>query len=89
MSSADNLKITGQERAKLIEILRGLMLAETLGDFHDEIFGICDLIGIPRLIGNYAAGWTEQDWESVELPDTTWSLNDIPDEFFDTESDLR
>lgn len=48
-------------RFSLQGILGGLMLAENLGDVHDEIDHLHDLIGIPRPEGNHLDGWTDQD----------------------------
>lgn len=53
------------DRFSFIGILRGLMVAENLGDVHDEINHLHDLIGLPRPGGNFLEGWTEQDWQNV------------------------
>lgn len=52
-------------RFSLLGIIRGLMVAENLGDVHDEINHLCDLAGIPRPEGDFADGWTAQDWRNV------------------------
>lgn len=53
------------DRSSLLGIIGGLMVAENLGDVHDEIILLCDLAGIPRPEGNFLDGWTEQDWQNV------------------------
>ena len=68
MSLPERIKIKSPDRFSLLGIVRGLMMAENLGDVHDELFNICDLIGIPRFVGGYEYGWTDQDLESVGLP---------------------
>lgn len=47
------------ERFSLQGIIRGLMLAENLGDVHDEINHLCDLAGRPRPHGSFQEGWEE------------------------------
>ena len=49
------------ERFSLRGIIRGLMLADHLGDVADEINHLCDLAGIARPEGSAMDGWTEQD----------------------------
>ena len=49
----------------LLGIIGGLMVAENLGDVHDEINFLCDLVGIPQPEGDFLDGWTEQDWRNV------------------------
>lgn len=53
------------QRFSLLGIIGGLMVAENLGDVHDEINHLCDLAGIPRPEGSFEEGWTELDWEHV------------------------
>lgn len=53
-------------RFSLLGIIRGLMVAENLGDVHDEINHLHDLVGLPRPEGNFAEGWTEQDWFNIK-----------------------
>lgn len=50
------------DRGSLLGILGGLMVSENLGDVHDEINLLCDLIGIDRPDGNFLEGWTDDDW---------------------------
>lgn len=52
-------------RGSLLGIISGLMVADNLGDVHDEINLLCDLAGIPRPEGNYVDGWTLADWRAV------------------------
>lgn len=52
-------------RFSLLGIIGGLMVAENLGDVHDEINHLCDLAGIPRPEGDYLHGWTQRDWDNV------------------------
>jgi hypothetical protein len=52
-------------RSSLLGIIGGLMVAENLGDVHDEIYLLCDLAGIPRPEGDFLDGWTESDWKNV------------------------
>ncbi len=44
-------------RLSLLGIIGGLMLAENMGDVHDEINLLCDLVGIAQ----------PEDWERVGL----------------------
>lgn len=53
------------ERGSLLGIIGALMLAEHLGDVHDEILLMCDLAGIPRPQGNFMDGWEDEDWLMV------------------------
>ena len=57
------------KRMSLLGILGGLMVSENLGDVHDEINLLHDLIGLPRPEGNFLDGWTEQDWAAVGVVD--------------------
>lgn len=50
------------ERFSLFGIIRGLMLSENLGDVHDEINHLHDLVGIARPEGNFLDGWYRHDW---------------------------
>lgn len=52
-------------RFSLLGIIGGLMVAENLGDVHDEVNHLCDLAGIPRPEGSFVEGWTVQDWRNV------------------------
>jgi len=52
-------------RFSLLGIIGGLMVAENLGDVHDEINHLCDLAGISRPDGNFEEGWTDDDWKRV------------------------
>jgi len=52
-------------RFTLLGILGGLMVAETMGDVHEEINHLHDLIGIPRPEGNLLHGWTPESWENI------------------------
>jgi hypothetical protein len=54
-------------RFTLLGIIGGLMVAENLGDVHDEINHLHDLIGLPRPQGGFADGWTAQDLRNVGL----------------------
>lgn len=49
------------QRFSLLGIIGGLMHADNLGDVHDEINHLHDLIGLPRPEGNFLDGWTDQD----------------------------
>ena len=53
------------KRFSLLGILAGLMVSENLGDVHDEINHLCDLIGIDRPEGNFVDGWTDEDLKRV------------------------
>ena len=53
------------ERSSLFGVLRGLMVSENLGDVHDEINLLHDLIGLPRPEGNFDDGWTDKDWAAL------------------------
>ena len=53
------------ERTSLLGIIGGLMVADNLGDVHDELNFLCDLVGIARPDGNYLDGWTDEDWHRV------------------------
>jgi hypothetical protein len=41
------------------------MVAENMGDVHDEINFLCELVGIPEPTGNFLDGWTARDWRNV------------------------
>jgi hypothetical protein len=53
-------------RFSLFGIINGLMVSENLGDIHDELNHLCDLVGIPRFEGNFEEGWSHRDWASVK-----------------------
>jgi hypothetical protein len=57
------------DRFSLLGIIRGLMVAENLGDVADEINHLHDLAGLPRPEGDFLDGWTERDWENVGRDD--------------------
>lgn len=57
------------KRFSLLGIIKGLMVADNLGDVNEELNHLCDLVGIDRFEGNYLDGWTEKDWESVDVDD--------------------
>ena len=54
------------KRTSLLGIIHGLMMSENLGDVHDEINLLCDLVGIPRPEGSFEEGWTQTDLWNVE-----------------------
>ena len=53
-------------RTSLLGIIGGLMLSENMGDVHDEINHLCDLVGIPRPEGDFDSGWTDGDMSRIE-----------------------
>jgi hypothetical protein len=53
-------------RGSLLGIIGGLMMAENLGDVHDEIDLLCDLAGVPRPTGDASEGWTPMDWANIQ-----------------------
>lgn len=53
-------------RFSLLGIIGGLMVADNLGDVHDEINHLHDLAGLPRPEGGFGeVGWTDQDWANI------------------------
>lgn len=54
-------------RFSMLGIIRGLMLADNLGDVHDEINHLHDLVGLPRPEGSFEEGWTPADFRNVGL----------------------
>jgi hypothetical protein len=54
------------ERFSMLGIIRGLMLADNLGDVHDEINYLHDLIGLPRPEGDFVSGWTDEDMNRLK-----------------------
>jgi hypothetical protein len=52
-------------RFSLLGIIGGLMVAGHLGDVHEEVFYLHDLVGLPRPEGNFENGWTDQDWRNL------------------------
>ena len=58
--------MTVERRFSLLGIIGGLMVAENLGDVHDEINHLCDLVGIEQPEGGFEEGWTAEDWQRVE-----------------------
>ena len=56
------------ERFSLIGIVGALMVSDNLGDVHEEINHLHDLIGLPRPEGNFLDGWTDKDMLNVMLP---------------------
>jgi hypothetical protein len=53
-------------RMSLLGIIRGLMLADNLGDVHEEILRLCDLAGVDRPDGGYQEGWSASWIESED-----------------------
>jgi hypothetical protein len=49
----------------VLKIISGLMTSGNLGDVHDQINFLHDLIGIPRPEGDFLGGWTDQDWRNI------------------------
>lgn len=60
---------TRQHRLSLLGIIHGLMLSDNLGDVHDEINFLHDLVGLPRPEGDFLHGWTEADLKRLEAPE--------------------
>lgn len=54
-------------RFSLVGIIGGLMFSENLGDVHDEIDHLCDLVGMPRPQGSFEEGWTDDDFLNVGI----------------------
>lgn len=52
-------------RFSLFGIISGLMVAENLGDVHDEINHLHDLLGLPRPVGGFVEGWTKEDYAHI------------------------
>ncbi len=50
--------------ADLPKVIRRLMLAENLGDVHDEINALHDLFGLPRPEGGFFE-WTDNDFAAI------------------------
>ena len=57
--------MTGASRHSLLGIIGALMASENMGDVHDEINFLCDLVGIPCPEGDFLGGWTNQDWRNI------------------------
>jgi len=53
------------DRFSLFGIIGALMLSDNLGDVHEEILHLHDLVGIPRPEGNFLDGWTPDDWRNI------------------------
>jgi len=53
------------DRLSLLGIIGALMLADNLGDVHEEINHLHDLVGISRPEGNFLEGWAPSDWRNV------------------------
>lgn len=43
------------------------MVADNMGDVHEEINHLHDLLGLPRPEGNFLQGWTEDDLQRVDV----------------------
>lgn len=56
-----------EERAKLSGIVLGLMLAENMGDVHDYINLLHELLGLKCPEGDFLHGWTDDDIEALGL----------------------
>lgn len=41
------------------------MVSENMGDVHEEIDHLRELVGLPHLEGDFLDGWTAQDWASI------------------------
>lgn len=57
------------ERFSLRGIIAGLMVSENMGDVHEEINHLHDLVGLPRPEGNFLDGWTRDDWAQLGRED--------------------
>jgi len=58
--------MSAPNRDSLLGIIGGLMVAENLGDVHDEIILLCKLAGIPEPEGGFDS-WTIRDWQNVGI----------------------
>jgi hypothetical protein len=59
------------DHRSLLRIIRRLMMSENLGDVHNEVNLLHDLIGLPRPEGDFNYGWTDKDWAALSsLGDT-------------------
>lgn len=54
------------KREDLIAVTRSLMLAENMGDVHDQINRLHDLLGLAQPEGNFLDGWEDEDMEALE-----------------------
>jgi hypothetical protein len=57
--------MTTPKRFSLLGIIGGLMVADNMGDVHEEINHLCDLVGIDRPEGNFLDGWTTADYDRL------------------------
>lgn len=53
-------------REAVKKALWGLMVADHLGDVHEEIAVLRAAIGLPEADGNFLDGWTEDDWQGID-----------------------
>lgn len=53
-------------RSHPLRVLHGLMLAETLGDVHDEVKHLHEHYGLPEPEGDFLEGFTPTDFGYVE-----------------------
>lgn len=65
MSNIETAPDGEPNRFSLLGIIGALMVADNMGDVHDEINHLHDLVGVPRPEGNFLDGWTEQDWRNL------------------------
>lgn len=47
------------------EITRSLMFADNLGDVHECINALHDLLGVQQPEGDFNDGWTDEDWDRI------------------------
>lgn len=48
------------------KVIYGLMLADNLGDVHEEIDQLRRAVDLPDLEGDFVTGWTDADWEGID-----------------------
>jgi hypothetical protein len=54
------------EHNRLTVLTRRLMLADNMGDVHEVIDSLHDLLGLDRPHGDFLDGWTEQDLTALD-----------------------
>lgn len=57
------------ERQWIMSVTRSLMVADNLGDVHDQINRLHHLLHLPEPEGDFSDGFTEQDFERLLTPE--------------------
>lgn len=55
--------MTSEERRTLKSVIAGLIVSENMGDVHDEIIILCEILGETPPVGGFVGGWDDGEFD--------------------------